>query len=435
MKKCYGTNYLKKQFYKEINFRPLDDVKRTKIQLDFENICQTILGFGGAFTEAAAHTYNQANDEVKKQIMEMYFNRENGLGYELGRLAINSCDFAIDNYTYVEEDDQLLTSFSLARDEKEVIPFLNEALKYQPELKLMAAPWSPPSYMKTNNNMNNGGKLLKAYYSLWADYLIKYLEEMAKRGIKIEFISIQNEPEANQTWDSCLYTPEEAREFVKVLGPKLTRKKLDVKVVVLDHNRDILEKWANSFASDKEALKYTWGLGVHWYVSEDFNALRNAKQIAPKLELIFTEGCIEGGPQPEQLATGERYARNIIGELNNGTIGFIDWNLILNEQGGPNHVGNFCDAPLLYVNNELVVNSSYYYIGHFAKYLHCGSKIISSTVSDNDLQVLAAINEKNQKVIVIVNPSERNINYQINGLDEETKGSIHRHTIQTWVVE
>ena len=313
---------------------------------------------------------------------------------------------------------------------------LHDAMKYSPNLKMAVAPWSPPAFMKSNNEMNHGGKLLKSYYDLYSEYIVKYLLAMKKEGIDIEYLSLQNEPEANQTWDSCIYTPEEMLELVKVIHPKLQRNCLNPKILILDHNRDILEKWAAAAQNDKEALELIWGLAIHWYVSEDFDALRRAKMIAPSLNILFTEGCIEGGPRPFKLHTGERYIRNMIGDLNNGCSGYIDWNLILDEKGGPNHKNNFCDSPMLLLDDGfLIVNSSYYYIGHIAKFIKKGSYILEHLNENNELYVLTALNELKQTVIVLCNSTDKNLTYSVKYLDEDVKGLIEAHTIQTWVVD
>ena len=436
MKKCYQTNYPKKEYFKEISFNNLnlDNIDST-IYIKKNKPLQKIVGFGGAFTEAASYVFHQASDEVKEKILKMYFSDE-GLGYELGRMSIHSCDFALENYTYIEEFDHTLKTFSIEREHKYLLPMLKEALNYSPNLKMAVAPWSPPAFMKSNNQMNRGGKLLKSYYDLYSEYIIKYLLVMKEEGIDIEYLSLQNEPEANQTWDSCIYEPQEMLELVKVIHPKLVRNNLNPKILILDHNRDILEKWAKAAQNDKEALKLIWGLAIHWYVSEDFDALRRAKMIAPSLNILFTEGCIEGGPRPFALHTGERYIRNMIGDLNNGCSGYIEWNLLLNEQGGPNHKNNYCDAPMLLLDNgDLVINSSYYYIGHIAKYIKNGSYVLEHINEANKLQVLTAINQNHQLVVVICNPTSDDLNYQITYSKEDIKGQILAHTIQTWVID
>lgn len=437
MKNCYVTDYANKEYFKDTVFDLDENIQpedRVLIKVFPKEIKQVLVGFGGAFTEAAASVYQNASEEVKQQIVKMYFDKEEGLGYQLGRMAINSSDFALSNYTYFKKNAQDLRKFSIKREVKCTIPFVKDAMVYAKDLKMAVAPWSPPRHMKTNDNMNNGGKLLKAYYPFYAEYICRYLTDMRRKGVKIEYLSIQNEPEANQTWDSCLWTPEEAIQFVKILEPKLRRKFLKTKIILLDHNRDLLEKWATAIAADEAASKIIWGLGIHWYVSEDFDALRRAKEIAPNLNILFTEGCVEGGPKPGAIDTGERYARNIIGDLNNGCVGYIDWNLLLDINGGPNHKENYCDAPMLLDGENLIVNSSYYYIGHFAKFLKAGSKVVHHELSDNRLQVLSALSRKKERVVVICNPTDENIPYRVEGVKEEIAGIIKAHTIQTWLV-
>ena len=437
MKTCYFTNYSSKcHFQKKEFIEESIDGNIVEINIDLKDVRQTLVGFGGAFTESSAIVFNQASKDIQDKIIKMYFDKKDGIGYELGRMAINSCDFSLGNYTYIKDNSFDLNDFDISREKQNIIPLVKKAMSYSKNLKMAIAPWSPPAHLKSNKEMNRGGKLLKCYYDFYAEYIIKYILEMQKEGIKIEYLSLQNEPEANQTWDSCLFEPEEMNELVKVIYPKLIENNLDIKILVLDHNRDILIKWASAVAKDKVAYEMIWGLAIHWYVSEDFKALKEAKSIAPKLNILFTEGCIEGGPRPYAVDTGERYARNIIGDMNNGCVGYIDWNLILNEQGGPNHKQNYCDAPMLLMNNgSLIVNSSYYYIGHFSKFLRAGSKIIGNNISDNRLQVLSGISEKDNKIVIICNPTDDDIFYKINGIDSSISSKIEDHTIQTWVID
>lgn len=438
MIKCFITNYKKNEYFKsyELKKQYTNENKKSLISIDYNETKQTLVGFGGAFTESSAVVFNQASKSIQDEILKLYFDKEEGLGYELGRIAIGSCDFSLDNYMYINDGDFTLDYFSIERDEKLTIPFVLNAMKYSKNLKMALAPWSPPKHLKTNNNLNNGGKLKEEYYDFYCEYIIKFIKELIKKGINIEYLSLQNEPEANQTWDSCLYTPEEMIKLVKVMYPKLINNNLDIKILILDHNRDILVKWAKAVSVDKEALNMIWGLAIHWYVSEDFNQLSLAKKLVPNLNILFTEGCIEGGPRPYEVYTGERYARNIIGDLNNGCVGYIDWNLILNEQGGPNHKNNYCDAPMLLKNDgSLIINSSYYYIGHFAKFLKNGSKIVKSSINNSYLQVLAAISSKNEKILIICNPNDEDISYEFNNENELITYYIEAHTIQTLVLK
>ena len=173
--------------------------------------------------------------------MESYFDPANGIGYNFGRTHINSCDFSIDLYTYVEDGDTTLESFSIDRDRKYVIPFIKDAQKYTGEgLFLFASPWSPPAYMKDNEHPFEGGSLKEEFKPVWARYYAKFIKEYQKEGIEISAITVQNEPIAKQSWESCYYSPEDERNFIeKYLAPALDDEGLsDIKIIIWDHNKE-----------------------------------------------------------------------------------------------------------------------------------------------------------------------------------------------------
>lgn len=412
----------------------------THIELDPERKYQEMIGFGGAFTEAAAYSLSLISPEKREEVIHRYFDPEKGLGYRLGRTHINSCDFSLGNYTYVEDGDTSLESFSIEREKKLVIPLIQEAMEVAGrELSLVASPWSPPSWMKTNGEMNNGGKLLSEYESVWADYYSKYIEAMEEEGIRIWGITIQNEPEAKQVWDSCLYSGAEERDFIKNhLGPSLTKNGHDdVKVIIWDHNRDVIYERAHAVLSDPEAAKYVWGTGLHWYVSEEFENLSKVHHAFPDKHLIFTEGCMEGGVQVGSWVTGERYGRNIIGDLNNYLEAWIDWNLVLNEEGGPNHVGNYCDAPVIVdtQTDEVHYNSSYYYIGHFSKYIKPGARRIGCQVSNDSILATSFENPDGEIVLVAMNANRGNEEISISCAEGSMTSKLPSHSIATFIIQ
>ncbi|HEY8436410.1 MAG TPA: glycoside hydrolase family 30 protein [Haloplasmataceae bacterium] len=411
------------------------------IALNPEEEYQTHIGFGGAFTEAACYTLSEISDEKRHEVLKAYFDPNDGLGYTLGRVHINSCDFALENYTYVDEGDVELKTFDLSREDQWVVPTIQDAMKIRGgELKLLASPWSPCPWMKTNKEMNYGGHLDFDYAQVWANYYVKYIEEMKKRGINITWVSVQNEPAAIQTWDSCIYTAEQERDFVKYyLGPTLERSGLrDVGIIIWDHNRDLMVERAATVLMDEEANRYVWGVGNHWYVSEQFENLSVVHHMFPDKHLIFTEGCVERGPHPDSWQTGEKYGRNIIGDFNNWSEAFIDWNLVLNEMGGPNHVGNYCDAPILIDRNtnEIIYNSSYYYIGHFSKYIRPGAVRIGLAKNTPD-GVYATAFKNTDGTVVLVVQNERghlvhfSIAYQQHGMSVV----VPEHSITTFIIE
>ncbi len=409
------------------------------IELDSSKKYQEILGFGGAFTEAAAHTLLQISADKRKEVIESYFNSDTGLGYSLGRVHIHSCDFALENYTYVEENDDKLETFDISRDKEKIIPLIKDAIAERGDkLKLLASPWSPTAWMKTNNEMNNGGKLLPEYRETWARYFTKFIKAYGGKGIDIWGITVQNEPEAVQTWDSCIYTPEEERDFVKhYLGPIMEREDLeDVKILICDHNRDIIVKRASAVFSDREAASYVWGTAFHWYVSEEFENVGRVHELFPDKHLLFTEGCQEGGVKLGEWFTGERYGRNIIGDLNNWTEGYLDWNLVLNEKGGPNHVGNYCDAPIITDTNEdkIHYNSSYYYIGHFSKFIKPGARRIAWNSELDDLDITAFENSDGSIALVVMNETERDHKFILKEGSSGVEIESLAHSIKTIII-
>lgn len=392
------------------------DPKRKVIAVNSSQCYQEFMGFGGAFTEAAAYTLFEAPEAVRHEAIRAYFSKDQGLGYVLGRVAIHSCDFALGNYTYIEEGDVSLASFDMSREDQWVVPIIKQAALQAGEgLKLLASPWSPPAFMKDTMEMNHGGKLKKEYSAAWAKYYVKFIQGMKERGIDIWAVSVQNEPLATQVWDSCIYTAEEERDFIReYLGPTLERDCPDVEIIIWDHNRDVLVERGAVVLCDPEAAKYVWGTGNHWYVSEAFENLTALHNLFPEKHILFTEGCVELTTTAENAqfngylgswSNAERYGRNIIGDFNNWSRGWIDWNLVLNEQGGPNHVQNYCEAPIMYNRHDrsLIYNNSYYYIGHFSRFIAVGARRLEISVTLPEVHAVAFKNPNGDIVVVAQN--------------------------------
>lgn len=413
--------------------------EKVDVRINKEKRFQNIIGFGGAFTEAAAYTLSKISVEKRQEIINAYYDKKDGLGYSLGRVHINSCDFALENYTYVKENDIELKTFDISRDRKWVLPLIKDAVKARNEdIKLVASPWSPPAWMKSNKKMNNGGHLLPEYYRPWANYYAKFIKEYKKEGTNIWAITVQNEPQAVQTWDSCIYTADEERNFVKnYLGPVMYKENMnDIKILIWDHNRDEIVRRTAVVLNDPGAAKYIWGTGFHWYASEKFENIGKVHEMFPNKHLLFTEGCVEGGVKLGSWKTGERYGRNIIGDLNNWTEGYLDWNIVLNEKGGPNHVGNFCDAPIIADTrvDRIYYNSSYYYIGHFSKFIKPGAVRIGFENSNDSIYCTAFLNEDGTTVIVLMNEKNENINFNL-GIEESIASlNLKAHSIATYLI-
>lgn len=422
-----------------VSFTSMTVEHQADIVLQPEVTYQTMQGFGGAFTEAAAYTLSRMSPAKRAEIIHRYFHPVEGLAYSMGRVHIHSCDFALGNYTYVEDNDIELASFDISRDHKWVLPLIKDAMKVKGgEFTMLASPWSPPAWMKSNGEMNNGGSLLPEYANVWARYYTKFIEAYAKEGIPIWGVSVQNEPAAVQVWDSCVYSAEEERDFVKNhLGPVMHEAGLaDVNIVIWDHNRDIMVERASAVLSDPEAAKYVWGTGIHWYGGEEFEKVGQVHELFPDKHLLFTEGCQEGGVRLGEWFTGERYGRNMIGDLNQWTEGYLDWNLVLDETGGPNHVGNLCDAPIIAdtTTDEVHYNSSYYYIGHFSKYIAPGALRIGMDSRLDGVLSTAFRNPDGSLALVLMNESEepRRVTMELRG--EIAESLLPAHSIVTHII-
>lgn len=392
---------------------------------------------GGALTEGAAYTYARMSAEKQQQLLALFFG--DGNHYNFCRLHIQSCDFALGNYAYVEDaKDTGLDSFSIERDRKYIIPFAKAALEKNSKIQFLASPWSPPAFMKTNGEMNHGGKLKKEYYQMWADMVARYVSAYRDEGITIQQLTVQNEPAAVQTWDSCIFSGVEEAEFAcRYLRPALDRAQhSDVKINVWDHNKEkILERAAESF-SVEGARDMIDGIAFHWYTGEHFDALAEVHRQYPDKALIFTEGCVEYSrfEAENQIQNAEMYAHDIIGDFNAGMNGFIDWNLILDRQGGPNHVGNYCDAPVMCdVDADTIdVKLSYSYIGHFSRFIRPGARRILVSKYSPDIETTAFQNEDGGKVLVILNRSEKEVEFVVSVEGKRSgKMKIGKHSIMT----
>lgn len=407
---------------------------------------QTFLGIGAALTDASAEVFAKLPLAKQQEFLQAYFNKDKGIGYTLARTNIHSCDFSSDMYTYVTEGDAALTSFNINHDKQFRIPFIKQAIAAaNGKLTLFASPWSPPAFMKTNKDMLQGGKLNNDFASSWAMYYTKFIKAYEKEGIPVWGISLQNEPMATQRWESCIYTAEEERDFLKnYLGPIMKKEGLgDKKIIVWDHNRDLMTQRADVIFNDPEASKYAWGMGFHWYETWSggqpmFENVAAVNKTYPSKNLLFTEGCAESFKQNDyqRWANGERYGKSMINDFNNGTVGWTDWNILLDETGGPNHVGNFCFAPVHAdtKTGEIIYTPSYYYIGHFSKFIRPGAKKINSAASRSQLLTTAFINTNGKLAVVVMNQSDKKVMYNLCIGRDAAVVHILPHAIQTLVL-
>lgn len=401
---------------------------------------QQVEGFGGALTDSAGYVYSLMDDEQKKEMILNYFGKDN-MKYDLVRIPIDSCDFSLEHYEAdSDEADENFNKFSFERVEKYIIPLLDDVEeKYEEKIEIMLSPWSPPVYMKTNGDRNYGGKLKKEYTKRWADYICRYIEEYRSRGYKVTKLTMQNEPKAVQTWDSCIYTAQEQKEFLKkYMWPALVEHKLDdIEIYIWDHNKERAFEWANTII-DEETDHMVAGIAFHWYSGDHFEALQMIKEKFPNKKLLLSEACIEYSKfaATDYLKNAQKYAHDIIGNFNNGMNTFLDWNIVLDEIGGPNHVGNFCDAPYLYdtKNKKLIESNICGHLWHFSHFIEKGAVRIGFTKYTDRLDV-TAFKKDNKIAVVMLNRTEEKIPayLRLNGYCAEME--VEPNAIATAVIE
>jgi len=439
------------------------------IKLDPDQKFQKITGFGGSFTEASASLLNRLSKDKRDTVIQAYFS-EKGANYSLTRTHMNSCDFSLSQYSYSPvEDDIHLEHFTIKEDQEDLIPMIKDALKVSKDgFKIIASPWTAAPWMKDNNAWV-GGKLLPKYYDTWALFFSKYINAYKKEGIDIWGFTVENEPLGNNSnWESMHFSPDEMTNFVQNhLGPKLEKDTHQVKILGFDQNREDLKEWVDSMYQSEVSSNYFDGTAIHWYAStyEVYSKeLLYAHYKAPSKYLIQTEACIDSQipvwkddawywrkeatdwgfdwaqEKDKHLhpkyAPVNRYARDIIGCLNNWVDGWVDWNMVLDTQGGPNWFKNWCIAPVIVdpKKDEVYFTPLYYTMAHFSKYIRPDATVIGLENSDIELKVTAAENTDGSIAVVVFNEGTTQKSFKLSLGENESTITISAQAIQTILI-
>jgi glucosylceramidase len=405
------------------------------VTVDTGTLCQSMVGFGAAFTETSVWNLTQMGAEKTKEILNAYFNPYTGSGYTFTRTHINSCDFCIANYCYdTVAGDYTLDHFDISHELKWMIPRIKEAAAVPgSDFILFGSPWAPPAWMKTTNQMLHGGELKPACYAAWALYFVKYIQEMEKNGVPIWGVTIQNEPEYSPDfWEGCRYTPEQERDFLKnYLGPAFKQHNRDEKIMVFDHNKDHVAVWASTIMGDTAAAKYAWGTAYHWYTGDQFDNLAAAHTAAPAKQLIGTE-CSLYDSDFRQYSGGERMAHGMIGDINNWSAGYQTWNLVCDVTNlGPSDAGTKCPSPIM-VNvstKSVEYEPDYYYMTHFSRYVRPGAVRLKSSSDNANIETVSFKNTNGSIVTLVLNRTANAISFKLKLGSRIVKPTVSAHAL------
>ena len=466
----YETSKSGNQLTEITDFKNTTSKNTDTVSLDTTKKFQKITGFGGSFTESSAYLLNKLSKKNRDTIIKAYFGKE-GANYSLTRTHMNSCDFSLSQYSYSPvADDVNLEHFSIKDDMDDLIPMIKDAMMASEDgFKIFASPWTAAPWMKDNNEWV-GGKLLPKYYDTWALFFSKYLDAYRNQGIDIWGFTVENEPHGNgNNWESMHYTPDEMTNFVmNHLGPKLEADGYGDKIILgYDQNRAGLKEWIDSMYENDETSKYFDGTAIHWYESTYkifADDLQYAHHKAPNKLLIETEGCVDSqvpawkddnwywskestdwgwdwAPAEDKYlhpkyAPVNRYARDIIGCLNNWVDGWVDWNMVLDRQGGPNWFENWCAAPIIVDpdTDEVYFTPLYYVMTHFSKYIRPGAEVIAVENNNKELQITAAQNPDGTIAVIVFNEGETEQNFNLTLNKKSIDIHINDQALQTIII-
>jgi len=395
-----------------------DTVSAAQIYLYPEKEYQTMDGVGAALTHASAEVLYKNLSKEKRDLVLRDLLLSEGIGMNYTRICVGASDFAPDLFSYSEKEDFTLSNFTIERDKVHVIPVLKEILTIKPGLQIMASPWSPPGWMKTNGSMV-GGKLRTDCYGVYADYLIKFIQAYAAEGISIHSMTVQNEPEYGTAAYSCMdMTAEEQKIFIRDhLGPKLKKSGIETKIVLFDHNCDN-PGYPIHILNDSIARQYVAGSGFHLYKGE-ITALCEVKSAHPDKDIYFTEQS-GGGWAPDFNQNVRWYTGHLFaGAMNCWSKNALLWNLALDENDGPKNFGcqNCWGVIRVKSNGNIEYNAEYYAIAHYGKMVQPGARRIES--SGKDISGVAFKNPDGSLVYLGVYYGNQNKKFVINTTNKQ----------------
>jgi glucosylceramidase len=419
-----------------INSSPANE---STILIDDTKKYQTIDGFGHALTGGTAQLMMKMSDPARRKLLEELFGHgkdqiaTNYIRVTVGASDMNDHVFTYDDMPYGETDPQL-RHFSLAPDQVDVIPVLKEIIHIQPQIKILASPWTAPAWMKDNGKAK-GGKLKKEFYSAYAMYWVKYLKGMEAAGIRIDALTPQNEPENPKNTPSMVMTSAEEADFIgNYLGPALAKAQLHTKIVNFDHNCDH-PNYPIGVLKDTAAAKYTEGSGFHLYLGS-IDALTKVHEAFPNKNIYFTEQMVVPKQNATDFGIASPVARLIIGAPENWSRNVLLWNLAADPQNGPHTKDggcSMCSGAITLDGDNVVRNLAYYVTAHASKFVPDGSVRIASYAAADALPHVAFLTPRKGHVLIVSNPSNEVRTFAIRWHEMNAEAALQAGAVATYV--
>lgn len=424
------TNQSKTLLFNNQQISYSNDLTNVEVSIDPAIKYQAIDGFGGTLTGSSAYLIKNMESSARQALLKELFDNQNGIGLESLRISIGASDFSVALYTYCDKEG--IENFAIPEiDKRDLIPVLKEILVINPNVKIIASPWSPPAWMKSSKNLNKGTLIGEGVYDAFSDYFVKYIQAMAAEGIKIDAITLQNEadfesgvhPSMKMTWQ------EQASIIGDYLGPKFEKNKIDTKILILDHNFDLYQYALNILRTEK-VNKYVSGTAFHGYAGSA-DAVRTLRDVFPDKSIYETELSGGGWNEADEMKTMFYYlTKFLIPTIKNGGSNFMMFNIALDSNHGPLTPGGvFCEdcrGVVTVDGNVAKKELEYYLLGHASKVCRTGANVISVVKSGpvpSELSTTAFLNPDGSKGLVVVNESGQNVNITI-----KDKGTAKRFT-------
>lgn len=395
--------------------------EQVTLAVDTAQVFQEIDGFGYTLTGGSAEMINAMQAAEKKALLQELFGKDsNAISISYLRVSVGASDLNALPFTYADvPGDTSLAHFSLSPDQGTgtgVIPLLKEILAINPAIKILGSPWSPPAWMKDNNN-SKGGSLQKQYYDVYARYFVKYVQAMKAEGITIDALTPQNEPLHPGNNPSLLWLADDQRDFIKNnLGPAFEAAGIQTKIVVYDHNLDRPD-YPMTILADTAAARYVNGSAFHLYAG-DVSALSTVHNAYPGKALYFTEQWTGAkGNFAEELRW---HVKNvIIGTMRNWSRVALEWNLASDSAYNPHTPGGCteCKGALTITGSSVTRNVAYYIIAHASKFVTPSSRRIGSS-EKGPLHSAAFLRPDGKTVLIVLNDSDAPVPFNLQQQDK-----------------